>query len=108
MRYRKHAKKVPIDPLYAIFEQHLFNFEDSDIDRKTFIANIVRDYILFLRRKNLSIPKAWEAHVNLELEHMVHSMLVKRIYGTSTIEEFRKTLTDPLKRVARARYAKLG
>src|SRR4051812_34488625 len=29
-----------IDPLYVIFEQHLFNFQDPDLDRKTFVGNV--------------------------------------------------------------------
>ncbi len=37
--------RTEMDPLYVIFEQHLFNFQDSDADRKTFIGNSVTDYL---------------------------------------------------------------
>jgi hypothetical protein len=47
-----------LDPLYVIFEQHLFNFQDPDVDRKTFIGNVIKEYISHLRKLNISIPKS--------------------------------------------------
>ena len=43
-------KPSPMDPLYVIFEQHLFNFQDPEIDRKTLILRIVTDYRDYLRK----------------------------------------------------------
>jgi hypothetical protein len=60
-----------LDPLYVIFEQHLFNFQDPDVDRKTFIGNVIKEYISHLRKLNISIPKSLEGPVVEELAEQV-------------------------------------
>ncbi len=100
-----------IDPLYVIFEQHLFNFADPDSDRKTFIAHVVADYIAYLRKNNIIVPKSLEQPIVEELGTQVNTMLVRKIYGCLTVNEF----ADPcaaqardLKKRAKARVAKTG
>ncbi len=83
-----------IDPLYTIFEQHLFNFQDANSDRKTFIEVIVKDYITQMRKMGLSVPAEWEEHIFEELFFQVNTMLVKKIYGCLTINEFIETTKD--------------
>src|SRR6478672_11730551 len=83
---KSHAQT---DPLYVIFEQHLYNFQDSEIDRKTFIGNVVKDYVAHLRKLDITIPKALEGPVLEELSTQVGTMLVKKIYGCLTIGEYR-------------------
>ncbi|MBI3535254.1 MAG: hypothetical protein HY072_07195 [Deltaproteobacteria bacterium] len=60
-----------IDPLFVIFEQHLFNFQDPDSDRQTFIHNIVMDYIAYLRKSNITVPKSLEQPIVEELSEQV-------------------------------------
>jgi hypothetical protein len=97
-----------LDPLYVIFEQHLFNFQDPDVDRKTFIGNVIKEYISHLRKLNISIPKSLEGPVVEELAEQVQNMLVKKIYGCLTIADYRKGVTAPKKKRSRARYSQLA
>jgi hypothetical protein len=83
-----------IDPLYTIFEQHLFNFQDPNADRKTFLEAIVKDYITQMRKMGLSVPSEWEEHIFEELFFQVNTMLVKKIYGCLTINEFIENTKD--------------
>ncbi len=99
--------KDQIDPLYTIFEQHLYNFQDSDSDRKTFIVNIVKDYLNHLSKLNIVIPKSLEASVLEELADQVNTMLVKKIYGCLTIEDFQKKASVPARKQANRRYSRL-
>ncbi len=103
----KDSKTHATDPLYTIFEQHLFNFQDSEQDRKTFIVNIVRDYMTYLRRMNITVPKSLEEPMVEELYEQVNVMLVKKIYGCSSIEEYQRSVAGVAKRRARTRYKRL-
>lgn len=93
------------DPLYVIFEQHLYNFQDCNIDRKTFITNVITDYLAYLRKMNITVPKAMEGAVAEELASQIGAMLLKKIYGFPTISEFQKGATSTQKRQARRRYS---
>jgi hypothetical protein len=102
------TSKIPtVDPLYVIFEEHLYNFEDSDSDRKTFIVNVVHDYLTHLRKMNLTVPKSLEQPIVEELAEQVNTMLVKKIYGCLSIEEFKRRAPKAAKRRSRARYDKM-
>jgi hypothetical protein len=101
-------KKAQLDPLYVIFEQHLFNFQDSDTDRKTFIFNIVTDYLTHLRKLNITVPKSLEQPIIDELANQVNTMLVKKIYGCISLDDYVRHVPIKVKRRARARYSKLG
>ena len=100
--------KPTTDPLYVIFEQHLFNFQDSESDRKTFICNIVSDYLNYLRKKNITVPKSLEQPIVEELAAQVNLMLVKKIYGCLTIKDYQDALPGTVKKRARSRYSKLS
>jgi hypothetical protein len=92
----KQAQSGLPDPLYAIFEQHLYNFQDSNIDRKTFIGQVIQDYLTHLRKLKITVPKHFEPHIVEELSVQVNSMLIKKIYGCFSIDEFRaKTVAKP-------------
>lgn len=101
----KHEK---LDPLYVIFEQHLYNFQDSDIDRKTFLGNVVRDYSAYLRKMSIVVPKSLEEPVFEELAAQVNVMLVKKIYGCLSIADYQKKAPTTMKRKARERYTRLS
>ena len=96
-----------IDPLYTIFEQHLFNFQDPNSDRKSFIEAIVKDYLSQVRRMGLTVPGEWEEQIFEELYFQVNTMLVKKIYGCLTINEFQQKLSPVQKKKARTRYQSL-
>jgi hypothetical protein len=97
-----------IDPLYVIFEQHLYNFQDPEADRKTFIGKVVQEYLAYLRRMNIAIPKSLEDSVAEELGVQVHTMLVKKMYGCITLMDYQKKQPAAVKRKAKAQYVKLA
>jgi hypothetical protein len=96
------------DPLYIIFEQHLYNFQDADIDRKTFILAVIQDYLSYLRKMNMSVPKSLESAIIDELASQVTAMLVKKIYGCLTLSEYKNGITPKDKKAAKSRYTKLA
>jgi hypothetical protein len=99
--------KEPLDPLYTIFEQHLYNFEDSEQDRKTFIARVLKEYLGFLRKLKIAIPYSLESLVIDELAIQVNTMLVKKIYGCLSIDDYRQKASHSNKRRAHGRYQRL-
>lgn len=113
MKVAKTAKKtspktkIPnaraVDPLYVIFEQHLFNFADPDSDRKTFISQVVSEYISYLRKNNIIVPKSLEQPIVEELGTQVNTMLVRKIYGCLTVSQF-----DAPKKRVKPRVSKTG
>ena len=96
------------DPLYAIFEQHLLNFQDADTDRKTFIGQVIKDYLSYLRKMNIIIPRSLEEPVIEELAPQVNTMLVKKIYGCLTIQEYAAKAPTKSRRPAGGRVGKLA
>ncbi len=107
MRAAMKKQDADLDPLYVIFEQHLYNFEDSDQDRKTFIATVIHDYITYLRKLNIAVPMSLERPIVEELATHVNTMLVKKIYGCLSLRDYQKNAPAQLKRKARSRYKKL-
>jgi hypothetical protein len=101
------SKSEKTDPLYVIFEQHLYNFQDSDSDRKTFIFGIVTEYLGFLRQKNIAVPESLVPAIAEELAEQVNIMMTKKIYGCLTVDEFNKGIPKTRKRRARQRYQRL-
>ena len=104
---KKASQPAQRDPLYVIFEQHLYNFQDSDEDRKTFICRVIADYLTYLRKNNLSIPHALERPLIEELASQVRVMLYKKIYGFVSIDEFRADVPSSKKRLAKSQYRKI-
>jgi len=96
-----------IDPLYVIFEEHLLNFLDPEIDRKTFIVSIIAEYFKFLRNHNVTVPKQLEQPIVEELGAQINMMLLKKMYGCLTVEDFQKTVKPAVKKRAHSRYRKL-
>jgi hypothetical protein len=101
-------KQTQLDPLYVIFEQHLYNFQDPELDRKTFIQLVLQDYFSYLRKRNITVPKSLEEPIIEELSGQIHVMLVKKIYGFYSIQEYQKSQPGHLKRKVRTRYSKLA
>jgi hypothetical protein len=103
----KEPTTQKFDPLYTIFEQHLFNFQDPNADRSTFCETIVKEYLITMRKLGLAVPMEWEAQIFEELFFQVNSMLVKKIYGCQTIDQYTAKATTAQKRKAQARYRTL-
>lgn len=103
--------RITVDPLYTIFEQHLYNFSDHfsghfsgpQADRAQLIEAIVQDYLKQIRKLGLSVPKKLEAHVFEELCLQVNTMLVKKIYGCQTLNEFTQRIKETKKRARPAK-----
>ncbi|MFN7684750.1 MAG: hypothetical protein ACK5QT_04990 [Oligoflexia bacterium] len=104
---KNRSNPQEMDPLYVIFEQHLYNFQDSESDRKTFISGIVQEYLSFLRRKSIAVPRSLESSIVEELADQVNLMLTKKIYGCLSIEDFSKAQPKARKRRARCRYQRI-
>lgn len=83
-------QKLKVDPLYTIFEQHLFNFQDPNADRETFILEVVKKYLFTVRGLGLAVPQEWETQVIEELSFQVNTMLAKKIYGCMSINHYRE------------------
>ncbi len=103
----KTANAKSLDPLYVIFEEHLYNFQDPDVDRKTFIGNVISDYLSHLRKLNISVPKSLEGPIVEELAQQVNTMLVKKIYGCLTIQDYQKKVPSAHKKKTRTLYKRL-
>ena len=103
----RSSKDTQLDPLYVIFEQHLYNFQDSEEDRKVFIDKIVQDYFSYLRKLNISIPQSLEGQILEELSTQVNVMLIKKIYGCLSLQDYQKHIPLESKRKVKARYSRL-
>lgn len=97
-----------LDPLFVIFEQHLYNFQDQDSDRKTFIVNVVLEYLNYLRKLSITVPQSLEPAIIDELGGQVNTMLVKKIYGCLSIQDYQKKQATSTRRRVRDRYSKLN
>ena len=73
-----------------------------------FVETVIQDYLSHMRRLGLSIPVEWEHQIFEELFFQVNSMLVKKIYGCQTIDEYTAKAPAAAKRKARANYNRLS
>lgn len=103
----KSANPNQLDPLFVIFEQHLLNFQDADTDRKSFVKKVVQDYLNYLRKNQIAIPLLLEPYIVDEISEQVNKMLVKKIYGCLTIDEYQRAQPATKKRQAKAQYRRI-
>jgi hypothetical protein len=115
-RRKKRSKRTQFsvrkwDPLFIIFEKHLYDFNYDS--RDLFLKGVVDEYIAHLVRQKVVIPPAWKGHLDKTITEEVSDMLVRKLYGCLTVEEF-KTKAEEKKEVlvlekheARKRYQKL-
>ena len=116
---RKKRKKAPPfsvrkwDPLFIIFEKHLYDFNYES--RELFLKGVVDEYISHLVRQQVVIPPAWKNHLDKSIAEEVSDMLVRKLYGCLTVEEFQTKAEDKESKLvliteqkeARKRYQKL-
>ena len=57
---------------------------------------------------SIVIPKSLEGAIVEELAGQVNTMLVKKIYGCLSIDDYRKGAMGSVKKKARSRYARLS
>lgn len=114
---RKKRKKPPPftvrkwDPLFIIFEKHLYDFNYES--RELFLKGVVDEYISHLVRQQVVIPPAWKTHLDKTITEEVSDMLVRKLYGCLTVEEFQAKQEEAPENLiteqkeARKRYQKL-
>lgn len=100
------------DPLFIIFERHLYDFNYES--RELFVKGVVEEYISHLVAQKTVIPPAWKTHLEKTIQDEVSDMLVRKLYGCLTVEEFKskseaesKEEVLAVQREARKRYQKL-
>jgi hypothetical protein len=106
------SDELKLDPLYTIFEKHLYDFHDDEENSVEFINKIVNDYMTFLSMRKVTMPKRWQNMIVEELRDQVMKMMVKKMYGCLSIQEFvlnQKTQKDfaVKRKVIRKKYSKL-
>lgn len=101
---------LKLEALYTIFEKHLYDFEDdNDESEQLFIDRIVLDYLKYLTSQQVAIPRRWARQIIDELRDQVKKMLIKKMYGCLSIEEFLGKQGDRSKqqKVTKKKYSKL-
>ena len=108
MRQSRVSKNTTqIDPLFVIFEQHICNFSDPELNRKEFIQHVIKDYLRFLRNLKIVIPQSLEEPIIEELQSQVNVMLIKKIYGHLSIQDYQKNVPRAQRTKARSKYKRL-
>ena len=79
---------LKLDALFTILEKHLYDFDDDTENETEFVDKIVNDYIRFLTESNVVIPRKYRNQITEELRNQVRNMLVKKMYGCLSIEEY--------------------
>ncbi len=109
---KKHTFSVKKwDPLFIIFEKHLYDFNYES--RELFIKSVVDDYVAHLANQKAVVPPSMRVHFEKTISEEVSDMLVRRLYGCLTVEEFKKKTesTEEIltaRKEARKRYQKLA
>lgn len=78
------------DPLYFVFEQHLFTalVEDETID--SFLNRVVTDYLGRLLISGTVVPQTFRETLETDLRDEVLEMLRKKTYGHFSLAAYRK------------------
>ena len=99
---------LKLDPLYIIFEQHLYDFNDDTDTEKYFVQKVVSDYMKFLNTSGAGVPPRLVKQIGEELEDQVGRMLKKKMYGCGTIDEFVERERGAVGKTRRRRYRFFG
>ncbi|RYZ63771.1 MAG: hypothetical protein EOP05_23040 [Proteobacteria bacterium] len=78
------------DPLYLIFEQHLFTALVEEEALEDFMGRVVSDYVAHLQVMGTVIPQQLRAGLEQDLRDEVLEMFRKKTYGHYSLSEFRK------------------
>ena len=85
------------DPLFSLFEKHLFNALVEDESTDDFINRVVGDYLGHLARTCV-IPHQLRPSIEEDLREEVLEMLRKRTYGHYNLQQFRKANAAPARK----------
>lgn len=77
------------DPLFKIFEHHLFNAMVEDETSSDFVDRVVQEYVKSLSASG-TVPHAHRETLAADLQEEVMEMLRKKTYGHFSLTEFRK------------------
>lgn len=82
----KAKKKKQIDPLFQLFEQYLLT--RSYDDAGAFTKQLAKDYLAYLDSTPAHVPLHVRAGVLEDLEFECHEMLVKKMYGVVSANDY--------------------
>ncbi|OGQ16899.1 MAG: hypothetical protein A3B70_00835 [Deltaproteobacteria bacterium RIFCSPHIGHO2_02_FULL_40_11] len=104
----KEEKAKFIDPLYVIFEKHLYDFQSEDLD--LFIATIVNHYMEYLQKQAVIIPESKLSVLMKDLTEEVYDMFIKKVHGCLNLKDFQNSgrVTRLEKLLAQERFYKLA
>lgn len=108
-RKKAHFKVQKWDPLFVIFEKHLYDFNYDS--RELFIKGVVDEYFQHLGHQKVTVPPVWRGQMEKALTEEVSDLLVRRLYGCLTVEEFKLKVEETMpeqREEARKRYQKLA
>lgn len=78
------------DPLYMIFEQHLFNALVEAEETEAFLARVVGDYLGRVSQMGAIIPRDQREAIETDLKEEVLAMLRKKTYGHFDLNAYRQ------------------
>ncbi len=96
------------DPLFIIFEKHLYDFNYES--RALFIKSVIDEYMKHLTKQKVIVPPAWRMQLEKNLAEEISDMLVRKLYGCLSVEDFKEKNVVHLgaeKKEVRKRYVKL-
>ena len=99
-----------IDPLFTIFEKHLYDFGDETEDSVEFVDKVAKDYMRFLSTHKVAVPGKWEKNILDEFRDQIRKMMIKKMYGCLSIEEYivnNKSIIPEKRKIVRRKYKKL-
>ena len=102
----KPQQKAPTEPLYSIFERHLYELSPADRDRDAFVSKVLKDYFQYLRQSCISIPVQLEAAIAEEISQQVRTMLLKKIYGCFDLAAYQACSAPEIESVPRRRLVR--
>jgi len=76
------------DPLYIIFERHLYRSSTEGQSTQAFIDAVVQDYLSYLTTQDVHIPAKVRPALLEDLREEVREMTLKKTYGSVSVSEF--------------------
>ncbi len=103
------------DPLYTIFEKHLYEFTNvktghsENESQDEFLEGVVKEYLNYLHQNKVIVPYKWYHMIIEELREQTRQMLIKKMYGCTSISEYLKSQKNisSLKKTAKKKHSKL-
>ncbi len=87
--------------LYSVFERNLFVLTLHHEDVGTFVQNVIEDYLSRLMSQGMIVPFKMRKVLEDDLRDEVLEMTRKKIYGYTSIEEYRRQNQEVIERYLR-------